>query len=83
MKKILVFVLLCALTLFQAHAVLKEKDLPQTLGVLRAELAQTYNEQKTLMAMFEKRNVDQHANLIRMMQNSLPDMKCTRLVRTF
>lgn len=70
MKKILVFVLLCALTLFQAHAVLKEKDLPQTLGVLRAELAQTYNEQKTLMAMFEKRNVDQHANLIRMMQNS-------------
>ena len=70
MKKILVFVLLCMLTLFQAHAVLKEKDLPQTLGVLRAELAQTYNEQKTLMAMFEKRNVDQHANLIRMMQNS-------------
>jgi small-conductance mechanosensitive channel len=70
MKKILVFALLCVLTVFQAHAVLKEKDLPQTLSVLRAELAQTYNQQKTMMAMFERRNVDQHANLIRMMQNS-------------
>lgn len=70
MKKILVFALLCALTLFQAHAVLKEKDLPQTLGVLRAELAQSYSEQKAIMAMFERRNVEQHANLVRMMQGS-------------
>ena len=70
MRKILTFVLLCALTLFQAHAVLKEKDLPQTLGVLRAELAQAYSEQQAIMAMFEKRNVEQHANLVRMMQNS-------------
>ncbi|MBO4653990.1 MAG: mechanosensitive ion channel family protein [Bacteroidales bacterium] len=70
MKKILFFVLLCWLTVFQAHAVLKEKDLPQTLGVLRAELAQAYSEQKAIMAMFEKRNVEQHANLVRMMQNS-------------
>ena len=70
MRKILTFVLLCALTIFQAHAVLKEKDLPQTLGVLRAELAQAYSEQQAIMAMFEKRNVEQHANLVRMMQNS-------------
>lgn len=70
MKKILVFVLLCMVTVFQAHAVLKEKDLPQTLGVLRAELEQAYNQQQILMDMFEKRNVEQHANLIRMMQNS-------------
>ena len=70
MKKIFIFALLCVLTVFQAHAVLKEKDLPQTLGVLRAELAQSYSEQKAIMAMLEKRNVEQHANLVRMMQNS-------------
>ncbi|MBP5662980.1 MAG: mechanosensitive ion channel [Bacteroidales bacterium] len=70
MKKILIFALLCVLTVFQAHAVLKEKDLPQTLGVLRAELEQAYNQQQVLMDMFEKRNLEQHANLIRMMQNS-------------
>ena len=70
MKKIFLFALLCVITVFQAHAVLKEKDLPQTLGVLRAELEQTYNQQRVLIAMFEKRNVEQHANLVRMMQNS-------------
>ena len=70
MKKILIFSLLCVLTVFQAHAVLKEKDLPQTLGVLRAELEHAYNQQQILMGMLEKRNVEQHANLIRMMQSS-------------
>lgn len=70
MKRFIALALLCFLTVFQAHAVLKEKDLSQTLGVLRAELEQTYNEQKALMARFEKRNVEQHANLIQMMQKS-------------
>ena len=70
MKKIFIFVLLCVLTVFQAHAVLKEKDLFQTLRVLRAELEQAYNKQQNIMAVFEKRNVDQHTELIRMMQNS-------------
>lgn len=70
MKKILFLLLLCVLTVFQAHAVLKEKDLPQTLGVLRAELEQAYNQQQVFMDMFEKRNMEQHANLIRMMQSS-------------
>lgn len=70
MKKIFLFVALCALTVFQAQAVLKEKDLSQTLGVLRAELEQSYNEQKMMMAAFEKRNMEQHANLIQMMQKS-------------
>ena len=70
MKKILVFALLCLFTVFQAHAVLKEKDLSQTLGVLRAELERTYNEQKSMMAMFEKKNMEQHASLIQMMQKS-------------
>lgn len=70
MKKIFAFALLCLLTVFQAQAVLKEKDLPQTLGVLRAELQRSYNQQQAMMARFEKRNGEQHAALIRMMQNS-------------
>lgn len=70
MKKILFFALLCLLTVFQAHAVLKEKDLPQTLGVLRAELEHAFNEQQIMMERFEMYNMEQHANLIRMMQGS-------------
>ena len=50
MKKIFALMLLCLFTTFQAQAVLKEKDLPQTLGVLRAELERSYKEQKALMA---------------------------------
>lgn len=70
MKKILILMAICVFTVFQAQAVLKEKDLPQTLGVLRAELAQAYSEQQAIMARFEKRNVEQHSRLVRMMQNS-------------
>ena len=70
MKKIFVFLMLSVLTVFQAHAVLKEKDLAQTLGVLRAELEQSYNEQQALMEMYKKRYVDQHTALVRMMQQS-------------
>lgn len=70
MKKIILLAICCFFTVFQAQAVLKEKDLPQTLGVLRAELERSYKEQKALMARFERRNGEQHANLIRMMQNS-------------
>ena len=70
MKKIFIFVLLSALTVFQAQAVLKEKDLSQTLGVLRSELELAYNEQKAMMERFEKRNVEQHNILIQMLQSS-------------
>jgi len=70
MKKILLFLVLSVFTVFQAHAVLKEKDLSQTLGVLRAELEQSYNDQKAIMARLEKRNADQHANLVAMLQKS-------------
>ena len=74
MKKIFVFVLLCVLTIFQAQAVLKEKDLFQTLGVLRSELQQAYNEQQMMMARFEKRNMDQHTRLIQIMHDFTFDM---------
>ena len=70
MKKLFVFFILSVLTVFQAQAVLKEKNLAQTLGVLRAELEQSYNEQQAMMEMYKKRYVDQHTALIRMMQQS-------------
>jgi hypothetical protein len=43
MKKILLILFLCIGTL-QSHAVLKEKDLPQTLQILRTELTDYYRE---------------------------------------
>lgn len=70
MKKFLVLFLVSVLTVFQAHAVLKEKDLAQTLGVLRAELERSYNQQTIQMSRFERTNREQHTNLIRMMQKS-------------
>ena len=70
MKKLIVFLLVCVFTVFDAHAVLKEKDLAQTLGVLRGELEQTYNEATLRYERFERRNKEQHTNLIQMMQRS-------------
>jgi len=70
MKKLIVFMLVCAFTMFEAHAVLKEKDLAQTLGVLRGELEQSYNETTLRYERFEKRNKEQHTALIQMMQRS-------------
>lgn len=70
MKRIIAFAFVCLVTIFQAHAVLKEKDLAQTLGVLRAELERTYNEESFRMARFERNNMEQHTNLIKLMQRS-------------
>ena len=70
MKKWIVLIAVCIFTVFDAHAVLKEKDLAQTLGVLRGELEQTYNEATLRYERFEKRNREQHTNLIQMMQRS-------------
>lgn len=70
MKKYIFFLLIAFATVFQAHAVLKEKDLAQTLGVLRAELERSYNEQQMIMAALEQRSSRQHEMLIQMMQKS-------------
>ena len=70
MKKYIVLLLIAFVTIFQAHAVLKEKDLAQTLGILRAELERSYNEQQMVMARLEKRSSHQHEILIQMMQKS-------------
>ena len=44
MKKSILIILLTVLTTFQGYAVLKEKDLPQTLQILRTELTNYHRE---------------------------------------
>jgi len=44
MKKSFLIILLAVLTTLQGHAVLKEKDLPQTLQILRTELTNYHRE---------------------------------------
>ena len=44
MRKAFLTILLALLTILQSHAVLKEKDLPQTLQILRTELTNYHRE---------------------------------------
>ncbi len=53
-----------------AHAVLKEKDLTHTLGVLKAELKADHEKQKQFMQRYETMNAEQHAQLISYMKRS-------------
>ena len=46
------------------QAVLKERDLARTLGVLRAELAADNAKQKAFMARYEQQGVAQHQQLV-------------------
>ena len=63
MKKILLAALL--LTLFApSYAVLKEKDLARTLGVLKAELQATYEKQQEFMQRYEQQGLLQHKQLV-------------------
>lgn len=53
-----------------ANAVLKEKNLDKTIGVLRHELENAYNEQKDMMKQYEQSSAVQHEQLINYMQQS-------------
>ena len=64
MKKLLSVLLLVLVTLLPAHAVLKEKDLARTLGVLRAELASDYEKQQQFLQMYEQQGAAQHQQLV-------------------
>ncbi len=64
MKRLL-FVLIALLTLaVPAGAVLKERDLARTLGVLRAELAADYAKQQAFKARYEQQGAAQHQQLV-------------------
>ena len=69
MKRLLSFLLLL-LVILPAGAVLKEKDLARTLGVLNAELEKSYKQQKASMARMEGMASAQHAKLVDYMQRS-------------
>lgn len=70
MKKSGILFLLIFLMTLPLQAVLKEKDLARTLGVLKAELERTYEEQKINILRYEQMNQAQHAQLIQFMQRS-------------
>lgn len=61
------FWLVCVLSLLAvlpAGAVLKERDLARTLGVLRAELAESYEKQQAFIARYEQQGAAQHQQLV-------------------
>ena len=74
MKKLLLIIGLLVGTL-HAHAVLKEKDLPQTLQILRSELTTYYRELAQMLEMNKKQSETVRNQLISTMklsnQNSL------------
>lgn len=53
-----------------AHAVLKERDLDQTISVLRAELENSFREQKQQMERYKHRAEMQHQSMVETMQRS-------------
>ncbi|MBQ9523708.1 MAG: mechanosensitive ion channel family protein [Bacteroidaceae bacterium] len=67
MKKFLVFIVLLLACVMPADAVLKEKDLARTLGVLKAELQIKYDQQQTFMAVYEQQGTQQHQQLVNYM----------------
>lgn len=64
MKKFLVFIVLLLACVMPANAVLKERDLARTLGVLKAELQIKYDKQQTFMAIYEQQGTQQHQQLV-------------------
>lgn len=68
-KKTLLFLLL-VLIFSSGKAVLKEKNLNQTISVLRAELENSLKEQEQTMTRYYQRVKTQHQNMVAIMQRS-------------
>ena len=64
MKRVLAIVCVCLLAVVPGRAVLKERDLARTLGVLRAELARDHEKQQIFMQMYEQQGAQQHQQLV-------------------
>ena len=69
-KKRLLIAALALLTLVPAYAVLNEKDLKQTLSVLRGELRSAFQASQARARRTQERGEAQRARLIQMMQRS-------------
>ena len=70
MKKKLLAAALVLLVIVPAFAVLSEKDLGQTLSVLRYELGSAYRNSERFSKRMSGNGERQHARLVRMMQQS-------------
>jgi hypothetical protein len=69
-KRTLISLFFYLLFVLPSMAVLKEKDLAQTLTVLKAELEETYKQNKIIMERYEQINKVQHLKLVEFMQKS-------------
>ncbi len=67
-KRLLALVCMALMCLTHGNAVLKERDLARTLGVLKAELQANYERQQAFMARYEQQGAAQHQQLVRYMQ---------------
>ena len=70
MKKKILAALLALLVIVPAFAVLSERDLAQTLSVLRYELSGAYRNSERMAQRMKGSGERQHARLVRMMQQS-------------
>lgn len=70
MKRLLLLTLLMLCVVAPMRAVLNEKNLPQTLSVLRNELETNYKEQQINMQRLQVMNEQQHEKLKKLMENS-------------
>ena len=70
MRKAFLVILLALLTTLQGHAVLKEKDLPQTLQILRTELTNYHRELSQMIEQNRQQNEQVRNQLIDIMKSS-------------
>ena len=69
MKKI-ISALLLLLAVTPAFAVLKEQSLAKTLAVLRLELEQNLKDQKNMEVWYQRKNKEQHSQILEVMQSA-------------
>ena len=70
MKKVVIILLLALWASLPSQAVLQEKNLKQSLAVLRVELQQSYLKQQQLMAGLKKMSKTQHEKMLFYMKKS-------------
>ena len=70
MRKAILIILTALLTALQVHAVLKEKDLPQTLQILRTELTNYHREMSMLITVNRQQNEQVRNQLLSIMKSS-------------
>ena len=70
MRRAFLLIFFVLLTTLQSHAVLKEKDLPQTLQILRTELTNYHREMSMLIKVNRQQNEQVRNQLIDIMKSS-------------